>query len=223
MLNPLGGQAQKSNGYGGIHLAPKLDRRRDWPCITLVTPVLNGIRYIEDTIRAIVFHGYPNLEYIVVDGGSTDGTTGVIRKYQRHIAWWTSSRDKGLYDALHTGFAQSTGEIMGWLNASDLLHTSGLFVVGSVFASSPAVNWLTGQPTRFSPHGMTVATRGLPAWMRNRFLEGTNRNIQQGPTFWRRSLWEKTGSELNESCRDAGGFDRGSDSFVTRSFLPWMP
>lgn len=179
----------------------------EWPRITLVTAVFNGARFIEDTIRSIVYQGYPNLEYIVVDGGSTDGTVDIIRKYQQHISWWVSRRDDGVYDALNTGFAQSTGGIMGWLNASDLLHTSGLFVVGSVFASLPAVEWLTGRPTRFNPNGMTVDIRDLPSWSRFRFLAGANRYIQQESTFWRRSLWDKAGARLDSPYRDVGDFE----------------
>lgn len=179
----------------------------EWPRITLITAVYNGARFIEDTIRSIVYQGYPNLEYIVVDGGSTDGTIDVIRNYQKHISWWVSRRDNGVYDALNAGFAQSTGSIMGWLNASDLLHTSGLFVVGSVFASLPAVEWVTGRPTRFNPNGMTVDIRALPSWSRFRFLAGANRYIQQESTFWRRSLWEKAGAHLDSSCRDVGDFE----------------
>jgi glycosyltransferase involved in cell wall biosynthesis len=186
--------------------APTAESTR-WPRITLVTPVYNGIRYIEETIRSIVYQGYPNLEYIVVDGGSTDGTVDVIRKYEKHISWRISRRDNGVYDALNTGFSQSTGSIMGWLNASDVLHTSGLFVVGSVFASLPSVDWLTGRPTRLNPNGMTVDIRELPSWSRYRFLAGANKYIQQESTFWRRSLWEKAGSQLNDSYRDVGDFD----------------
>ena len=123
-----------------------------WPRITMVTPVYNGARYIEETIRSIVHQGYPNLEYIVVDGGSNDGTVDIIRKYEKYISWWVSKRDRGVYDALNTGFAQATGTIMGWLNASDLLHTSGRSVVGSVFAALPEIEWITGRPTRFNPN-----------------------------------------------------------------------
>jgi hypothetical protein len=96
---------------------------------------------------------------------------------------------------------------MGWLNASDLLHTNGLFVVGSIFASLRAVEWLTGRPTRFNPNGMTVDIRTLPSWSRYRFLAGANKYIQQESTFWRRSLWEKAGGELNAAYRDVGDFD----------------
>jgi hypothetical protein len=87
------------------------------------------------------------------------------------------------------------------------LHTSGLFVVGSVFASLPAVEWLTGRPTRFNPNGMAVDIRALPSWSRYRFLAGANKYIQQESTFWRKSLWKKAGSELNASYREVGDFD----------------
>ena len=148
----------------GIHLASASgEASTRWPRITLVTTVYNGIRYIEETMRSIVYQGYPNLEYIVVDGGSSDGTVDIIRKYENHISWWISRPDKGVYDALNTGFSRSTGTIMGWLNASDVLHTSGLLVVGSVSAFLPSVDWLTGRPTRLNPNGMTVDIRELPS------------------------------------------------------------
>jgi glycosyltransferase involved in cell wall biosynthesis len=202
-------QARKIDvAASGVHVAPNLQAAStQWPRITLVTPVYNGVRFIEETIRSIVYQGYPNLEYIVVDGGSSDGTVEIIRKYERQISWWVSRRDRGVYDALNNGFAHSTGDIMGWLNASDLLHTNGLFVVGSVFASLRAVEWLTGRPTRFNPNGMTVDIRTLPSWSRYRFLAGANKYIQQESTFWRRSLWEKAGGELNAAYRDVGDFD----------------
>jgi glycosyltransferase involved in cell wall biosynthesis len=130
-----------------------------WPRITLITPVYNGVRFIEETIRSIVYQGYPNLEYIVVDGGSSDGTVDIIRKYEKHISWWISHRDNGVYDALNNGFAHSTGDIMGWLNASDLLHTNGLFVVGSVFACLPAVEWLI---FAICPAGLVTASWLVP-------------------------------------------------------------
>jgi glycosyltransferase involved in cell wall biosynthesis len=175
-----------------------------WPRITLVTAVRNGAKYIEDTIRSILSQGYPNLEYIVVDGVSTDGTQEVIRKYEKELAWWVSQPDGGVYDALNTGFARSTGEIMGWLNASDQLHVNSLFVVGSVFAGLREVEWITGRPTGFNAEGMTVLVKDLARWSRYRFLAGANRYIQQESTFWRRGLWERAGGRLDSAYRDAG-------------------
>jgi glycosyltransferase involved in cell wall biosynthesis len=178
-----------------------------WPRISLITAVRNGVRYIEDTIRSAISQGYPNLEYIVVDGVSTDGTLDIIKKYEGDISYWVSQPDRGQYDALNTGFSRATGEILSWLNASDQLHVKSLFVVGSVFASFPEVEWITGRPTGFSPDGMTVLVKDLPQWSRYRFLAGANRYIQQESTFWRRSLWERAGGQMDASYRDVGDFD----------------
>jgi glycosyltransferase involved in cell wall biosynthesis len=178
-----------------------------WPRITLVTAVRNGAQYLEDTIRSIVFNGYPNLEYIIVDGASTDGTLDIIRKYESRLAWWVSQPDKGVYEALNTGFARSTGEIMGWLNASDMLHTQGLQAVGSVFAELPNVEWITGRPTLFYEQGWPSLAKGLRRWSRYRFLAGANRHIQQESTFWRRSLWDKSGGAMCTEYRAEGDFE----------------
>lgn len=178
-----------------------------WPRITLVTPVLNGARYIESAIRSVIFQGYPNLEYIIVDGGSTDGTIEVIRKWSEHLAWWVSEPDGGMYDALNKGFARSSGEIMGWLSASDMLHVGSLWAVASVFMRFPEVEWITGIPTHFNEFGMTVGVSRLPRWSRIRFLVGANQYIQQESTFWRRSLWEKAGGCLDASLKMGGDFE----------------
>lgn len=179
----------------------------DWPRITLVTAVYNGEKYLDATIRSVLAQGYPNLEYIIVNDGSTDGTAEIIRTYEGRIAGWFGQPNQGLYAALNAGFARSTGAIMGWLNSSDLLHTNGLFVVGSVFAAFREVEWITGRPTKFNPSGMTVEVMRLPRWSKNRFLAGANRYIQQESTFWRRGLWERTGGLLGTTYGAAGDFE----------------
>jgi glycosyltransferase involved in cell wall biosynthesis len=192
------------------YIAPdvhRLDRPGTWPRITIVTAVYNGEEYLEAAIRSILNQGYPNLEYFIVDGGSTDGTLRIIRKYETQITGWISEPDKGIYDALNKGFARATGEVMGWLNASDQLHINGLFVVGSVFGALANVEWITGRPTKFRVDGMTIAVMDLPRWSRYRFLAGANRYIQQESTFWRRSLWERTGSHVDASLRAEGDFE----------------
>lgn len=179
-----------------------------WPRISLVTAVYNGEQYLEATIRSILDQNYPNLEYIVVNDGSTDRTLDIIRRYQQHITCIVDQPNKGLYAALNAGFAKSSGEIMGWLNCSDMLHTRGLFVVGSVFAAFQDVEWITGRPTVFNTQGMTVEVQPLPRWTRNRFLAGANRHIQQESTYWRRSLWERAGGALSEAYRAEGDFEQ---------------
>jgi hypothetical protein len=96
---------------------------------------------------------------------------------------------------------------MGWLNASDMLHVNGLFVVGSVFRQFPDIKWITGRPTIFSPDGMAVEVRQLPRWSRYPFLASGVQYIQQESTFWRRSLWELAGSSMDASFRAEGDFD----------------
>jgi glycosyltransferase involved in cell wall biosynthesis len=173
----------------------------------LVTPVLNSAAYVEKTICSVLSQRYPNLEYFIVDGGSTDGTVEIIRRYEKNLAGWTSEPDRGMYDALNKGFAQSTGQIMGWISATDLLHVGGLAVVGTVFRDLPSLEWITGHPTRFDALGMTVDIARLPRWSRYRFLAGANRYIQQESTFWRRSLWERAGGRVDDSRRIAADFE----------------
>lgn len=182
--------------------------RSEWPRITLVTPVFNSARYIEQAIQSVISQQYPNLEYFIEDGGSTDGTLDIIRKYERQLSGWTSEPDNGMYDALNRGFGRSSGGIMGWISATDMLHTRSLFVVGGVFKALPEVEWITARPTGFSEEGMTVGvSRSLKRWSRVRFLAGSNRYIQQESTFWRRSLWERAGSHMDASRREGSDFE----------------
>ena len=177
------------------------------PRVTVVTAVYNGEAYLEDTIRSVIYQGYRNLEYIIVNDGSTDRTAEIIRDYEGHLTAWINQTNRGLYAALNAGFARSTGEIMGWLNCSDKLHTGGLAVVGSVFAAFPEIDWITGRPTGFNTLGMTTDIEDLKCWSRYRFLVGANRYIQQESTYWRRGLWERAGGQLDASFRAEGDFD----------------
>jgi len=178
-----------------------------WPKISLVTPVFNSARYLEATFRSVLSQGYPNLEYIVVDGGSTDGSVDIIRKYESQLHSWVSEPDRGMYDAINKGFARSSGDLMGWISATDMLHAGSLFVVGSVFRTFPQVEWITGRPTGFSDDGMAAEILRLRRWSRWAFLAGANRYIQQESTFWRRSLWERAGSRVDDSRRNASDFE----------------
>lgn len=178
-----------------------------WPRISLATPARDSVDYIEQTIRSVLVQGYPNLEYFIIDGGSTDGTLEIIQKYEKDISGWISEPDTGMYDALNKGFARTSGEIMGWISATDQLQIGALFAVASVFRDLPNVEWITGRPTYFNERGVTIRVEPLRRWSHYRFLAGANRHIQQESTFWRRSLWEKAGARMDASGRIAGDFE----------------
>lgn len=178
-----------------------------WPRIALVTPVFNSAKYIEATIRSVLMQEYPNLDYFIVDGGSTDGTVEIIRKYASQISGWLSEPDNGMYDAVNKGFARTNGEIMGWISATDVLRDGGLAIVGSVFRDLPEVEWITGRPTVMSEQGMTVEIHELQRWSRYRYLAGMEKFIQQESTFWRRSLWERAGGYVDASRRYMSDFE----------------
>jgi len=186
---------------------PAVPQPLDWPRISLVTPVWNSGRYIEQTIESVLAQKYPNLEYFIIDGGSTDNTVDIIRKYEPHLTGWLSEPDKGMYDALNKGFARSTGEVMGWISATDKLHPGGLKVVGEVFRAFPNVEWITGRPTHFNETGLTINVDGTPRWTRLGFLAGFNRYLQQESTYWRRGLWDRAGSHVDASRRNASDFE----------------
>jgi glycosyltransferase involved in cell wall biosynthesis len=180
----------------------------EWPRIALITPVFNSGKYIEQTIRSVLAQNYPNLDYFIVDGGSTDNTIEVVRKYEDSLTGWISEPDQGMYDALNKGFARTRGEIMGWISATDQLHIGGLSVVGTMFGMFPEVEWITGRRTVFNEQGAMTWVDPLMRWSRLRFLlGGSNRHIQQESTFWRRSLWEKAGGYVDAGWRYASDFE----------------
>src|SRR5215813_14220432 len=177
------------------------------PKISLVTAVYNGEQFLEATIRSVLDQNYPNLEYVIIDDGSTDSTPEIIRKYESQLACVIRQPNQGLFPALNAGFARSTGEIMGWLNSSDMLQVNGLFVVGGVFSSFPQIEWITGRPTKYNTAGQTVNIWPVPRWSRMRFLAGANKYIQQESTYWRRSLWQRAGGYVHEGFRAEGDFE----------------
>ncbi|MBK6904813.1 MAG: glycosyltransferase [Saprospirales bacterium] len=106
------------------------------PKISIVTPCFNQVHYIEETIRSVLDQAYPNLEYIIIDGGSTDGTAEIIKKIRKQPALLGFEPDAGMYDAVQKGFEKSSGELMAWINSDDLLHRGALNTVSEIFPLS---------------------------------------------------------------------------------------
>lgn len=184
--------------------------------ISLVTPSFNQAAFLPAALDSVLAQNYPNLEYIVVDGGSNDGSRDVVAARAGRLAWWCSEPDGGLYDALNKGFSHARGEIMGWLNSDDLQFPSTLRAVGEIFARFPEVEWLASlAPSTWSSDGNCLGVSHIEGFSRAAFLEGAylpgaarhHGWIPQETVFWRRSLWEKTGAHLDSSLKFAGDFE----------------
>jgi hypothetical protein len=192
------------------------DDIEEWPTISLVTPSYNQAEYLEHALRSVLEQEYPNLEYIVMDGGSDDGSPSIIERYGSDLAYWQSGPDQGMYDALNRGIARSTGEIMGWLNSDDLHFPWTLHVVGSIFHDFPSVDWITTLQRGWGDRTGVVGVNGMKGFAREAFRQGRYGGwknsllkygyIQQESTFWRRSLWEAS-EGLSLTCGDAADFD----------------
>ncbi len=186
------------------------------PTISLVTPSYNQGDWLEATMRSVLDQRYPSLQYVVMDGGSTDASTAVIARHAASLTHWESGRDGGQYDAINRGFAHTDGEIMGWINSDDLHTPWTLRTVGELFARFPEVECITslfplfwdtdGRLTGCEPlHGISrramIAGEFLPT--AGAYAQGF---IQQESTFWRRSLWERAGGALDTRLSLAADF-----------------
>lgn len=165
---------------------------RSWPKVSIVTPSWNQGAFLEETIRSVLLQGHPNLEYIVIDGGSTDESTAIIRKYEPWLVYWVSERDNGQSHAINKGFARATGEILGWVNSDDLYERDALQHVATYFANTPECDLLYGNGWYVDEAGNKTAPC---SWIRpyDRRLFLTTNFILQPAAFWRRSLWANAG------------------------------
>lgn len=164
------------------------------PKITVVTPSFNQGGYLEQTIRSVLLQGYPNLEYLIIDGGSQDNSVEIIRKYAPWLADWVSEPDRGQSHAINKGFARATGEIMCWLNSDDYFAPDTLWTVAELLAAATGNVALVG-------HAVVVFCDGrAPVLVKGRYENRLRMlkfwkgyQMHQASIFWRREAFEKVG------------------------------
>lgn len=168
-------------------LPDRMPNGSEWPKISIVTPSYNQGQFIEETIRSVLLQGYPNLEYIIIDGGSTDSTTETIKKYEQYLAYWVSEVDEGQSDALNKGFTLSQGNICGYLNSDDLLLPKALYILSNIY-DAERFKWISSSvlmgESLSSSQIWKPFVAALPLFV-------TNQTIAQQGVFWVADLMPK--------------------------------
>ncbi len=166
--------------------------RQDLPRVSIVTPSYNQGEYIEETIRSVLLQAYPNLEYIVIDGGSTDGTVDILKTYAPWLSYWVSEPDRGQSDALNKGFARATGELVGWQNSDDLYLPMAFFRLVDEFLRFPNSDLVFGNVWMIDRDGRLIREQKYTRFSRRCLLfEGLN--VSNQSALWRRSLHTRAG------------------------------
>src|SRR5215831_3643530 len=146
-----------------------------WPAIALVTPSFNAGGFLRACMASVLGQRYPNLQYVVVDGGSTDGSVDVIKERASELHYWISERDDGPYDAITKGFTKTDAGIMGWIGADDLHLPWTLRIVGAIFRDCPNVDWVTTEtPMEFAADGLPYHAWRVPGFTKRGFRAKEN-------------------------------------------------
>jgi glycosyltransferase involved in cell wall biosynthesis len=166
------------------------------PRISVVTPSYNQASYIEETLRSILLQDYPDLEVIVIDGASTDGSRSIIQRYGRWLTHWSSEPDNGQAAAINKGFAQATGQLFAWLNSDDLYHPGALHAVAAAFSTQPdtmvAGEVLNVRQTNLGVRPVSVVhQRGIT--LENLVLLNEEFAYAQPGLFFPAAVWEEVG------------------------------
>ena len=190
------------------------------PLVSIVTPSFNQARFLEDTIQSVLSQNYPRLEYIIVDGGSTDGSVDIIKKYESRLAWWVSEKDKGQTDAINKGFTHAKGDILAWLNSDDTYEPGAIDAAVKLMQPNPEIGLLYGDANFIDEDGKVIGKFNAAQTDLKRLREGYV-HIPQQAAFFRGNLWRKIGP-LDPSFYFAMDYDLWI-RLATRSQVKYIP
>jgi glycosyltransferase involved in cell wall biosynthesis len=164
----------------------------DKPLVSIITPSFNQGYYLEETVRSVLAQEYPNIEYLIVDGGSTDQSIEIIRNYENHLAWWVSEKDQGQTDAINKGFARARGSFFAWINSDDTYLPGAISEAVSFLVAHPDVGMVYGDANLIDENGKLLGR--FPARQTNyKKLRRGYVHIPQQAAFFRADLWHKIG------------------------------
>ena len=162
------------------------------PLVSIVTPSMNQASFLEETISSILDQDYENIEYIIVDGGSTDGSLDIIKKYAERLAYWVSEPDRGQTDAINKGFARSKGDILAWLNSDDTYLPGAVSRAAAYLEAHPEIGAVYGDANLIDEQSKVIGRFPARQTDYKRLMRGYV-HIPQQATFFRGELWRKVG------------------------------
>jgi glycosyltransferase involved in cell wall biosynthesis len=169
-----------------------LELKPDQPLVSVVTPSFNQAAFLESAVQSVLQQSYPRLEYIIVDGGSTDGSLDIIRKYSDKLAWWTSEKDKGQTDALNKGFAHARGNIFAWLNSDDTYQSGAVASAVEYLQANSQFCLVYGDSNYINEAGQVIGRFPAAQTDLHRLHQGYV-HIPQQASFFRGDLWREVG------------------------------
>ena len=213
MLEQIPPAPKGKTGWPWTEESPKLPEKMPdgsvWPRISIVTPSFNQAQFLEETIRSVLLQGYPNLEYMIIDGGSTDNSVEIIQKYAPWLSYWVSEPDRGQAHAINKGFSQTTGDIVAWINSDDY-YLPGTFATVAQHMKGDESYWVIGV-IEFVDKNNNISLISEPARRPKESIDRCFRintsmdfHISQPGNFWAKKLLEEIGllSEQYNYCMD---------------------
>jgi len=180
--------------------------RHSEPLISIITPSFNSAKYIETTIKSVINQSYKNFEYIIIDGGSNDGTVEIIEKYQDKLSYWVSEPDQGMYQAVNKGLARAKGSIIAYLNSDDIYYPNTLKIVVNFFNRNDKISLVYGRLDFIDKNNNWLYTLNYPKFFIYLFMRANFSTIGQPASFWRGNM-SMENKLFDEDLKLASDFD----------------